>query len=41
VTVRMKLTLLLGAVVSAEIAIWGLKQMLNGSLDPILKALHG
>jgi hypothetical protein len=39
VTVRMKLTLLLGALVSLNVAIWEAKQMLAGALDPILKAL--
>lgn len=40
-TVRMKCALILGALVSFNMAVWGAKQMLSGSLDPILKALHG
>ena len=38
-TVRVKLTLLLGALVSLNVAVWGAKQVLTGGLDPILKAL--
>jgi hypothetical protein len=39
VTVRMKLTLLMGALVCANLAIWGAKQMLGLAIDPILKVL--
>lgn len=38
-SVRMKLTLILGALVSLNIAIWGAKQMLAGAIDPILRGL--
>lgn len=35
----MKLTLLMGALICANLAVWGAKQMFAGALDPILKAL--
>lgn len=38
-TVRMKLTLVLGALVSLNIAVWGAKQVLAGIYDPILRAV--
>jgi len=38
-TVRMKLTLIMGALVFANLAIWGAKQLLLGAFDPILRAL--
>lgn len=38
-TVRVKLALILGAFVSANLAIWGAKQILAGLFDPILRAL--
>jgi hypothetical protein len=39
VTVRLKLTLLLGALICANAAVWGAKTLLTGALDPILRAL--
>jgi hypothetical protein len=38
-TVRLKLALILGALVSANLAVYGAKTLLSGALDPILKAL--
>jgi hypothetical protein len=38
-TVRTKLTLLLGALACANLAIYGAKVLLAGALDPIIKAL--
>lgn len=38
-TVRMKLTLLMGALVCANLAVWGAKTILAGLYDPILRAL--
>jgi hypothetical protein len=38
-TVRLKLTLILAALVSANLAVYGAKVLLAGALDPILKAL--
>jgi hypothetical protein len=40
-TLRVKLTLLLGALVCANATVWGAKTFLAGALDPILKALGG
>ena len=38
-TVRMKLTLILGALVSANLAIYGARVLFSASIDPILRAL--
>lgn len=38
-TVRLKLTLLMGALVCANVAVWGAKQILSGLYDPILRGL--
>jgi hypothetical protein len=39
VTGRLKLTLILGALVSANLAIYGAKHILSGLYDPIIRAL--
>jgi hypothetical protein len=36
---RLKLSLLMGALVLANVAIWGGKQIVAGLYDPILRAL--
>jgi hypothetical protein len=36
---RMKLNLLVAAFVCANLAIWGVKHVLAGALDPVLRAL--
>ena len=38
-SVRLKLSLLMGAVVCANLAVWGAKQLLAGAIDPILRAV--
>lgn len=35
----MKLGLLMGALVCANLAVWGAKQILSGLFDPIIRAL--
>jgi hypothetical protein len=36
---RLKLSLLMGALVLANVAIWGAKNLFAGAFDPILRAL--
>jgi hypothetical protein len=38
-TVRLKLALVLGALVSLNLVVYSAKVLLSGSLDPIIKAL--
>jgi hypothetical protein len=38
-TARLKITLILGALVAANLAIYGAKQILSGLYDPIIRAL--
>jgi hypothetical protein len=38
-TVRLKLALVLGALVSANLAVYGAKVLLSGALEPLIKAL--
>lgn len=38
-TVRVKLSLLLAALVCANAAVWGAKQILAGLYDPILRSV--
>lgn len=39
VTVRLKLWLIIGALVSANVAVWGAKQVLAGAFDPVIRSL--
>lgn len=38
-TVRLKLALILGVLVSANLAVYGAKVLLAGAVDPILRGL--
>lgn len=38
-TVRLKLALIFGVLVSANLAVWGAKHVLAGLYDPIVRAL--
>lgn len=38
-TARMKLGLIMGALVCANLMVWGARTLLAGAIDPILKGL--
>lgn len=40
-SVRLKCWLILGFFASANLAVWGAKQILAGSLDPVIRSLTG